>query len=68
MSTIMEVIAAMKVGLRVLGLSVISNVNLPDAMKPILLEDVLSGARAAGPDLIRLVTSLLKRIEEKGEK
>lgn len=68
MSTIMEVIAAVKVGLRVLGLSVISNVNLPDAMKPILLEDVLSGARTAGPDLTRLVTSLLKRIDEKGEK
>lgn len=68
MSTIMEVIAAMKVGIRVLGLSVISNVNLPDAMKPILLEDVLSGAKAAGPDLIRLVSNVLKRIDKKGEK
>ena len=68
MSTIMEVIAAAKVGIRVLGLSVISNVNLPDAMRPILLEEVISGAEAAGPDLIKLVSRVLSRMEEKGEK
>ncbi len=68
MSTIMEVIAAVKVGLKVLGLSVISNVNMPDAMKPIVLEDVLLGAKAAGPDLIKLVSNVLKRIMEIEEK
>jgi purine-nucleoside phosphorylase len=68
MSTIMEVIAAMKVGLKVLGLSVISNVNLPDAMKPILIEDIIAGANAAGPDLIKLVSNVLKRIIEIEEK
>ena len=68
MSTIMEVIAAMKVGLNVLGLSVISNVNLPDAIKPILMEDIIAGANAAGPDLIKLVTNVLKRIAEMEEK
>jgi purine-nucleoside phosphorylase len=68
MSTVMEVIAAAKVGLRVLGFSVISNVNLPDAMRPILLTDVISGAEAAGPDLVKLISSVLNRIEEKGKK
>jgi purine-nucleoside phosphorylase len=64
MSTVMEVIAAVHAGMRVLGLSVISNVNLPDAMKPILLEEIISAANKAGPDLMSLIKEiLLKEIE-----
>lgn len=62
MSTIMEVIAAIHAGLKVLGLSVISNVNLPDAMKPILLEEIISAANKAGPDLMRLIERILLEI------
>jgi purine-nucleoside phosphorylase len=65
MSTVMEVIAAVHAGLRVLGLSVISNVNHPDEMKPILLEEIIAAAKKAGPDLISLIGKILLKIHRK---
>jgi purine-nucleoside phosphorylase len=65
MSTIMEVIAAVHAGMKVLGLSVISNVNLPDAMKPILLEEIISAANKAGPDLMALIEKILIEIDRR---
>ncbi len=65
MSTIMEVIAARHVGMRVLGLSMIANVNLPDAMEPILIDDIMTTVGKAGPDLIRLIAAIVERMEEK---
>jgi len=64
MSSVLEVIAAVHAGLRVLGFSVISNVNRPDAMEPILLEDVLEAAGRAGPHLIQLIHKTLTRIQK----
>ena len=40
MSTVPEVITAVHAGLRVLGISVLSNLNLPDAMAPIAIEAI----------------------------
>jgi purine-nucleoside phosphorylase len=65
MSTIMEVIAARHAGMRVLGLSMIANVNLPDAMEPILIDDIISTVGKAGPDLLRLIAAVVERMEEK---
>ncbi|HSR10992.1 MAG TPA: purine-nucleoside phosphorylase [Thermodesulfobacteriota bacterium] len=62
MSTVPEVIAAVHCGLRVLAFSAISNVNLPDCMKPIRMEDVLAGAAAAGEKMIRIVEGVLEEI------
>lgn len=67
MSTVMEVIAAVHAGLSVLGLSVISNVNLPDVMAPILIDDIVKAAEKAGTDLAKLIKGVLKRISGKGE-
>ena len=67
MSTVTEVIAAVHAGMKVLGLSVISNVNLPDAMKPILLEDIISVANKTGPDLMRLIKRILLEMHERKE-
>ena len=64
MSTVMEVIAARHAGIRVLGLSIIANVNLPDAMEPILIDDIIATAGKAGDDLIRLIAAVIKRMEE----
>jgi purine-nucleoside phosphorylase len=65
MSTIMEVIAARHAGMRVLGLSMIANVNLPDAMEPILIDDIISTVGKAVPDLLRLIAAVVERMEEK---
>ena len=67
MSTVMEVIAAVHAGMKVLGLSVISNVNLPDAMRPILLDDIISVANKTGPDLMRLIKRILLEMHERKE-
>ncbi len=44
MSTVPEVIVARHAGMRVLGISLIANVNNPENMQPILLEEVLRQA------------------------
>ena len=64
MSTVMEVIAAVHAGLRVLGFSVISNVNRPDCMEPILLEDILETMARTAPHVIQLIQKALTRIQE----
>jgi len=62
MSTIPEVIVAVHSGMRILGLSAISNVNLPDCMKPAPIEEVIANANRAGEKLIRLVEGVLKNL------
>jgi purine-nucleoside phosphorylase len=64
MSTVMEVIAARHAGMRVLGLSMIANVNLPDAMAPILIDDIIAVAAKTGTDLIQLIAAVIGRMEE----
>ena len=62
MSTIPEVIVGIHCGLRVLGLSAISNLNLPDCMQPVTLEEILKNAAAAGKKMGKIVEGVLKRI------
>ena len=64
MSTVMEVVAARHAGMRVLGLSMIANVNLPDAMEPILIDDIITTAEKTGHELIRLIAAVIQRMEE----
>lgn len=54
MSTVSEAIAAVHCGLRVLAIGVITNVNLPDCMEEISLDEVIAAAGGAGPALARL--------------
>jgi len=61
MSTVPEAIVAVHAGLRVLGISVISNVNLPDAMAPISLEEIIATVSRAEPQLVKLLLGLIKR-------
>lgn len=63
MSTVPEAICAVHAGLRVLGVSILSNVNLPDAMAPISLEEILATVARAEPSLV----SLLLGVIEEGE-
>jgi len=62
MSTIPEVIVAVHSGMRILGISAISNVNLPDCMKPAPIEEVIANANRAGEKLICLVEGVLKNL------
>ncbi len=62
MSTILEVIAGVHCGLRILGLSAISNVNLPDCMKPASFDEIVANAVLAGKKMIRIVEGVLKKL------
>jgi purine-nucleoside phosphorylase len=55
MSTVPEVIVGVHCGLRNLGLSVITDVCLPDALEPVSLEEILETANAAEKKLRVLV-------------
>lgn len=62
MSTVLEVITAIHAGLKVLGISVISNVNDPDNFKPILFEEVVEVSQQAEARLSRLIERFLERV------
>jgi purine-nucleoside phosphorylase len=55
MSTVPEVIVGVHCGLRNLGLSVITDICLPDALEPVSLEEILETANAAEKKLRVLV-------------
>ncbi|MFP4381682.1 MAG: purine-nucleoside phosphorylase [Candidatus Sumerlaeia bacterium] len=64
MSTIPEVIVAVHAGLKVLGISVVSDECYPDALEEAKLEDILAAMAEAGPKLDKLVRGILERIDE----
>jgi purine-nucleoside phosphorylase len=55
MSTVPEVIVGVHAGLRNLGISVITDMCLPDALEPAVLEDIIATANAAEKKLRVLV-------------
>jgi purine-nucleoside phosphorylase len=62
MSSIPEVLIALHAGLKVLGLSVVSNINDPDNFQPIILEDIIDTAGKVAPQLERLIIEIIGRI------
>lgn len=62
MSTVPEVIVAVHSGMKVLGLSVITNLNLPDSMKPHSYEEIIAIANKAAPRLMRLIERVTEEI------
>ena len=59
MSTVPEVIVAVHAGMRVLGLSIVTDVCLPDALQPVNIEDILATAAEAEPKLRAIVLGVL---------
>ncbi len=62
MSTVPEVIAAVHMSMRVLGISIITDACLPDALAPANIEQIIATAQRAEPDLTRLVATVLERM------
>lgn len=63
MSTVPEVIVARHQGMRVLGLSIITDLGLPDALEPTSVERIIAVARAAEPRLTALVRAVVERMD-----
>lgn len=62
MSTVPEVIVAVHAGLRVLGLSVITDQCLPDALQPVSLPEIIETANAAEKKLRVLVRRVVEAL------
>lgn len=62
MSTIPEVLVARQVAMRVLGVSIITDLCLPDALAPTSLEQIVAVAQAAEPRFATLVRGVLSRL------
>lgn len=62
MSTVPEVIVARQLGMRVLGLSIITDLCLPDALEPASVDRILAVAAAAEPRFTALVQGIVARL------
>jgi purine-nucleoside phosphorylase len=62
MSTVPEVIAAVHAGMKVLGLSVITDPCLPDALEPVDIDKIIANANRAEPKLVSLIEKVLKAL------
>lgn len=63
-STVMEAIAGVHAGMKILGLSLITNINDPDAPEKTTLEGVLKTAQEALKPLNRLLCDVISQIPE----
>ena len=62
MSTVPEVIVALHGGMKVLGISIITDQCLPDALEPASVEKIIAMAGRAEPSLTALVTGVVERL------
>jgi purine-nucleoside phosphorylase len=63
-STVQEVLASVHGGMKVLGISVITNLNDPDRPAPTSVEAIIEVAQRATPDLEKVITGVLERIDD----
>ncbi len=59
MSTVPEVIVAAHCGMRVLGISIITDLCFPDCLKPANIEEIIRTANEAEPKLTKIVCGVL---------
>lgn len=62
MSTIPEVIAAVHMGMEVMGLSVITDECFPDTLQPVELSEILAAAAIAEPKMSRIIVGVLESL------
>jgi len=62
MSTIPENIAANHMGLKVLGISIVTDECFPDSLKPVNVEEIISTAMKAEPKMTLIMKEVIKRL------
>ena len=62
MSTIPENIVANHMGMKVLGISIITDECFPDSLKPVNVEEIIAAAVAAEPKMTLIMKEVIKRV------
>lgn len=62
MSTVPENIVAVQIGMEVLGLTIISDMCLPDSLEPIDIDEIIKTCESAEPKLTILVKEVINKI------
>ncbi|HEV2147067.1 MAG TPA: purine-nucleoside phosphorylase [Longimicrobiaceae bacterium] len=62
MSTVPEVIVAVHGGMRVVGISIITDACMPDALEPVDIARIIATAQGAEPSLTELVEGIVERL------
>jgi purine-nucleoside phosphorylase len=62
MSTVPETIAAVHMGMNVLGFSVITDECFPDALEPVQMADILAAADIAQPKMTKIIVGVLESL------
>lgn len=62
MSTVPEVICAQHIGMKVLGISAITDECFPEALEPVKMEHILEAAGIAEPKMTSVITGVLERL------
>lgn len=63
MSTVPEVIVARHQGTKVLGFSIVTDMGLPDALKPTNLDEIIAVANKSEPVLTQLLSKVVEKME-----
>ncbi|MGH7558768.1 MAG: purine-nucleoside phosphorylase [Gemmatimonadota bacterium] len=66
MSTVPEVIVARHAGMRVLGLSIVTDECFPDALEPVDVAEIIKVAGEAEPKLTELIRRAVRHLDEVG--
>jgi purine-nucleoside phosphorylase len=64
MSTVPEVIAAVHLGLKVLGISVVTDRCVPDTLEPADIQKIIEAAKKAEPKLTILMKEVILKLED----
>lgn len=64
LSTVQETIVAVHAGMRVIGLSIITNTHDPDRPEPATVEDIVAVAKKSAPDLEILIRKVVEHLDE----
>jgi purine-nucleoside phosphorylase len=62
MSTVPEVIVAVHAGMKVLGLSIVTDLCLPDSLKPGIVEEIIAVANEAEPKLTKIICGIIEKL------
>jgi purine-nucleoside phosphorylase len=62
MSTVPEVIVGVQAGLRIVGLSCVTDLCIPESLQPVNIEEIIKTAEEAGPKMDHIIKRLLDKI------